>query len=267
MLNVAFLLFAAVTLPRSASLARAVPGNGATGESVHVVGHGVRLSLTVPRRKYPRDALVRVTVQVRNISRHTVAIAPTICGPGYTSVAVTSPHGQVVYPPAVPSALPSCGSADGLPLRLNPGQGLREKVFAILRGDRVSAVAHVRVNRRSATVKSITAGPITLTLTHGRPPHVRVRITPRWGMEADVKPVDSSQSGSPYYIESSLCPSGNGRTGPLGMGGGMVNWTRAPRPEQGEFRFLAGCTDPMAWSLVVGWLDQPVVQVDRRSRL
>lgn len=42
---------------------------------VDTITHEVKLSLSIPRRTYPRDALVTVTLRLQNVSRHTVLVS------------------------------------------------------------------------------------------------------------------------------------------------------------------------------------------------
>jgi hypothetical protein len=85
-----------------------------------VRSHGVRLSLTLPQRTYPQDALVRVIVRLENISRRIVqvgGVGAAVCDRRSPGIRVTGADNQVLYPPAIAWMLPSCGPSIMLRLR------------------------------------------------------------------------------------------------------------------------------------------------------
>lgn len=67
-------LTAAGTVHVSPLTAHARPIPGASPAAV-VNSHGVRMALTIPKRSYPRDSLVQVTLRLRNVSRHAVLVS------------------------------------------------------------------------------------------------------------------------------------------------------------------------------------------------
>jgi hypothetical protein len=106
-----------------------------------VTAGGLELTLTVPRRSYPRDALAPVRLSLKNVSRHDVEYqtAPGLVV-GYTAPQpeVLDAAGHVVYPPAMPyfPALP--GPAPGM-VRLRPGQAMSQSQYIVVRGARIRA--------------------------------------------------------------------------------------------------------------------------------
>lgn len=110
---------------------------------VVVVTQGVRITVSVPQRVYPRDALVTVWIGVRNIARHVVYVPGACAGPANPNVSVWSESGRLVYPPLVPVDEPrgpvvmACMGA--LPRPLKPGRALHWRRDAVLRGSRIDA--------------------------------------------------------------------------------------------------------------------------------
>lgn len=68
--------------------------------------HGFQVVLSLPRRRFPGDALVRATVEVKNDSGRTV-VRPLPCHYGNPAVQVVKKAGLIVYPPALPNVPPA----------------------------------------------------------------------------------------------------------------------------------------------------------------
>ena len=145
--------------------------------------HGVLLSVSLARRTYPQDALVRVTVRLVNVSQRTVQIGGTgaaMCGQDGPGVRVTDANNRQLYPPAAEWVLASCGP----PIRprpLLPGHALQQKLLAILRGDRIRGVASLG----NQSIQVLTP-PVILRLTKEPAPHLWDRSVP--GCSARASP-------------------------------------------------------------------------------
>lgn len=225
-----------------------------------VVSHGIQLSLTFRRRTYSQDALVRVTVRLVNVSHRVVLIGGTgaaMCGQRGPGIQVTDANNRVQYPPAVEWMLASCGPRIH-PRPLRPGHVLQRKLLAILRGDRVRAVASLG----NPSMQVLTP-PVVLTLAHETPPHLSLSTT--LPAEIDVAPATPDQRGSFYLTTSIVClhttPDASGN---LGSGTGFPRFVRGAPDGDGVFRLPAGCDPPTRWSFAGGWLNHPVVTVNYR---
>jgi hypothetical protein len=128
------LLLAPLSYPR---------GTGAAPVSavqIETTTHGVKLSLSVPRRSYPRNALVRVTVRLENVSGHTVLVS----GNNPAMVVVSDASHQVVYWPDAPfmgQELFGQSMARRPTIHLRPHHHLARSFFVILRGPFLQAQA------------------------------------------------------------------------------------------------------------------------------
>ena len=81
------LLLAAALLTPASGSARPAQDTMRSNQPIRVttVARGLKLSVAVPRRTYPRDALAQVTIELRNVSRHPIwAWTPGPPAPGVT---------------------------------------------------------------------------------------------------------------------------------------------------------------------------------------
>lgn len=225
---------------------------------VEVRAHGVELSLSLPRRDYPRDALVRVTIRLENISRQLVQVGVTgaaVCdrrGPG---VQVSTASHQILYPPAITWLLPSCGPVF-LPRALRSGRAIQRRLFAILRGNHIQAIAAI-----GKKPVEITTPPLTVMLRSEPAPRVILRTTAP--SKISVSSATPAQRGSFYYITSEMCifPT-PGPQGGTGSGWGMTHFAFSTPDRDGVYRFASGCEPPTRWSFVGGWLNHPVATIE-----
>jgi hypothetical protein len=246
---------------RAASVRTTPIPAGTNSTSVYrtqIRAHGVELSLTFPRRTYPQDALVRVTVRLVNVSRRTVQIGGTgaaICGQHGPGVRVTDANNLQLYPPAAEWVLVSCGPPIH-PRPLRPGHALQRKLLAILRGDRIEGVASLG----NQSIQALTP-PVLLRLTNEPAPHLS--LTTSAPAEIAVTPATPDQRGAFYFTGSILClhttPDAGGG---LGSGTGFPRFVRGTTGGDGVFRLPAGCDPPTRWSFAGGWLNHPAVTVD-----
>jgi hypothetical protein len=219
--------------PSATSIRQATPG-----------AYGIELTLTAPRHTYLQNALVRVTVRVRNVSQHIVRIYRDACPNGSLFAEVVTRKGQVRYPPILPGMTVPCP----LPLAtyaLRPGQVRTQPALVILRADRLRPVAVL------PTETSVRGPFVTVhRVAGGRAPRVTLSASPR--LEAIVRPVAGQQGGPLYYADVGDCPSS-----------GWVNlrWKTVKPSTTGTYVVRPPCAPVVRWSLVVGLLNQPVATV------
>jgi hypothetical protein len=243
-------------LPFEASpVARAYPASVYTSQAR---SHGVVLSLSLTHRTYPQDALVRVTVRLVNVSQHAVLIGGTeaaVCvqqGPG---IRVTDSTDRRLYPPAITWLLASCGPPI-IPRPLLPGHVVQRRFLAVLRGDRIQAVASFG----DGSVQIVTP-PLSLRLVSEPAPRAVVHIASL--PYIDVTASTTVQRGRFYYMESELCwAAGSNASGTVGSAFGVARFRFTLPNETGVYRFPTECGSPTRWSFTGGWLNHRAVTVD-----
>jgi hypothetical protein len=220
--------------------------------------HGVVLSVSLARRTYPQDALVRVTVRLVNVSQRVVQIGGTeaaVCDQQGPGVRVTDSTGRKLYPPAVTWLLASCGPPI-TPWPLLPGHVIQRKFLAVLRGDRIQAV----VSFGDGSVE-ITTPPLPVVLVPEPAPRAMVQIA--FLSHIDVTASTPSQQGRFYYMESEFCstapPSAQGAGG---SAFGMTHFRFTTPNQNGVYRFSTMCSSLARWSFTGGWLNHRAVTVD-----
>jgi len=216
---------------------------------VTTIARGIRLTLVVPRRVYPKNALVRFSVHVQNVSRHSVL---TFIGDGCTQ---TNPFLEVVDSAGdVTSQFPQnmmvhpCPIGAGYPLP--PGASRIEKVLVVLNGVAVRAVLDVG---RFLTKSEVTPpASVGISATGPAPPIVHQSAHGR--VITIERPADAA--GPLYLLDSTLCGPSSG-TASLSA---HEIWTAV----QGN-RIASGCLGAQEWSGFAGYLNFPVVTIDYRS--
>jgi hypothetical protein len=240
----ALLLVVSFLVPQSAH------ATTSTGVSISSVSDGVRLTLTLPRRVYPRNALVRATLRIQNVGHHTIL---TRFGDG---CAITNPFIEVFdgrgrlmdQGPLIVSGNPGCPTILGQPFL--PGRTVRQHVFAVLRGRYVRAVLNVgkSLNGRLITPK------LAVRLVHGKAPIVTIKQS-KIGPFAQVDRPPGA-SGPLYFVGSARCGSASNFQGysstPL--------WSRAAIAEGN--RVYSGCYGEQQWRALAGYLNFPVATID-----
>lgn len=219
-----------------------------------VRGHGLLLKLTIPRLTYPRDALVRVTIRLTNRSTHAIDVtgndAPVCESGNGLGIEVQSKTGHLVFPPAAPWVMASCGRPI-FPINVSPGASLVDHPLIVLRGSRVRAVVTVgRMGHPAGELKT---------------PAFRVRLTPR-----DRPPTTFTTTGGPslvigpvlwqhailHYVESGVCL----HPGDGGGGTGYATWQRSSPTANGTYDFGMPCDGTAIWSFAGGALNHSIVR-------
>jgi hypothetical protein len=176
----------------------------AAATTVSTISRGVKLSVTVPRRVYPNNALIIVELSIRNVSRHPVLMS----GNNAPTVLAQTPGGVTLFDASYPipnQRLPSTPYISPWPLY--PGKVWKVREFVVVRGPYLQPVVNlvvgpsgpeVTVRGRRLHLRLFRAASPTVTIIQSPSPHVRVtptmgaRGTPyvtfggRWG------PIDAS---------------------------------------------------------------------------
>ncbi len=219
-------------------------------EARTVIGHGLRLTVSLGGLTHPRDSLIRVGISVRNVSHHTI----TLCGDcvsGAIEADVMDRFGRIDYPPAVPELVTNTGGRrrSSLGRKLAAGAVLREDQFIILRARYVRAVVTL-ANTRSTVV---TSSPVTFVNQPG--PQLSLVLTPVVSVTLhDV----AAHYGPIYYSYSYRCAETDG-TEASGYDWQMSDSTTIT-PE-----IDPSCGRLLEFHLVAGALNQPVGRVDYKA--
>ena len=108
----------------------------ATWTQATATGYGVRLTLSIRRRTYPRNALVRVWTRIQNLTGHTLDIyspGPMVAGQYVPQVVVLAKRKGTPLPISLTDYLPFSGPADSA-RPLAPHSVHNTPEVAILRG-------------------------------------------------------------------------------------------------------------------------------------
>jgi hypothetical protein len=173
-------------------------------------GGGMRLSLTMPRRSYPRNALARVTVRVQNVSTHAVTYlvsGSALSGVSTPQVQAFDRLGKVVFP-SVQSEEPMLTGAGSISVLLHPHTSRVFRDLVIVRGARLRATVEftpraqpfdgVQYPQNLLATRAVTVG-----LTRADPPTIAVRSTPS-GPVADVA-LPPGASRSLWWVSYADC--------------------------------------------------------------
>jgi len=233
-----------------------------------VVSHGVEIGLSVKQRVFPRNALIRVTLRLRNLRT-----TPLMFGV-WPEVQVLNRAGHVVYRAGYDSypdvvhlrTFPSgpIGGGGGFPSPLRPGQSSVRQIFLLMRGARIRPVVELFTPQHPhASIGFATAyGPtIRVRLVRGRPPHIVVSRTGLDGyeMHALVTSGNPAQRGTFWYMAVELC----GRY----SSNGTLDWSPVLSFAPGVPQLMTSCLGrPTEWHIAVAWLNQPLGRYDFVSR-
>lgn len=231
---------------------------------VAIVTRDVMLTLAVPRKRYPRDALVRVRASLKDVSKHVlwveqpggpvaedVAVAPR--------VEVVGSHAAILYPPPPLPLLLEASGPGLIPGRftLGPGQIRETEPYVILRGSHLRATVVLLPNARDYTPRTLVATPtLALRLSPRMPPTVSLHVRAS-SVEADVRP-GRHVRGPLLYVYTAKCAATDGS--PYRF---MAVFTPTGR------HLISQCSaeglDTLEWHVVAAWPKQPVVVVDYKE--
>jgi hypothetical protein len=246
---------------RAASVGTVPMVAGTYSTSVHRTqtrAHGVVLSVSMARRTYPQDALVRITVRLVNVSKRAVRVDGTeaaVCDQQGPGIRVTDSTDQTLYPPAIAWLFASCGPPI-IPHPLLPGHAVQRRFLAVLRGNRIQAVASI-----GASSLEIATPLLSVVLVPEPAPQAVVHS--EFLSHIDVTPSASGQRGRFYYMESEGCLGTTpGAGGSVGSAAGTTRFQFTLPDQDGVYRFSTMCGSPARWSFTGGWLNHPAVTVD-----
>lgn len=129
--------------------------------------HGLKITLTIRKPSYPKNAPVGTSITVTNVSQKAIQL-PDSAGDQPIQTYVYS-HETVVYPPAFPQQ----GVSDGPPAPpevLKAGKSITVKPIVVLRGDVVRS--HVTIVTPKYGDTHIVGKPVFITLTKSDADHV-----------------------------------------------------------------------------------------------
>jgi hypothetical protein len=219
------------------------------GTTVTTTAHGITLTMVVPRRVYAKNALVRLTVHVRNVSRRSVlTYIGAQCTQTNPFIEVLDSDGDVTSQFPQNMMVHSCPIGAGYPLPA--GASRTARVLFVLNGVAVRAVLNVgRYLRKTVITPS---APVGMSDTGPAPPVVHRSA------DGSVLSIErpAGAVGPLYLLDSTLC----GPTAGTASLSTHTIWT----PVEGN-RISSGCLGPQHWSGFAGYLNYPVVTIDYSS--
>jgi len=245
-----------LVLPLALLPIRSTAAHPASGYSASTLPHGVMLTLTVPHRLYPRSALVRVTLTVKNVAAHTKYIRSGLESP---SAYVLDASGSEVYDPLEPLGdktliTPIGPGPRSFPLR--PGRVWQAHPYLVLRGDRI--VYWMRLGRVGhGNAVTVQGHPVLVRLTDEAAPQVSISSSPT--LQATIIP-PCPVSGPMLYLRQWSCQTGDG-TYLSGSG-----WVAAKGRTVSGSEARANCGARLQWQALAGWLNHPVAHIDYVKR-
>lgn len=225
----------------------------------------VRLSISVARTSYPREALVQVTVRMRNVSRVPVVVGSAQaveCPKIGPSAVMLSVQWTQVYPPALHGGLiGSCGpyrlDTPGSLRPLLPGRTAIRHQYVILRGPTIQAIATYYVPTADGYVQvHVTSKPISLSLYDAPKPTLTLTTSP--ALSATITPLAGAHAATLRLVSQWLCPDDRGARGT----GPIVNWLPVKPDSAGSYMLEPGCAQPYQWHMAAGFPNEPVVYID-----
>jgi len=241
--------------PPPARTTRSTPAQVARDGSVSTsaTSGGLRLTITVPRRSYPRDALAPMKVSMRNVSSHAIGyLRLGVAAPGYAvpQAEVLDASGRVVFPPAMPYFPPLPGPAPFVQ-RLDPGQTVAQTQYVVMRGARIRASQAFTLQaqpnpsvRRPLSV--LRTRPITVALTSEPAPRISLYASGS-DLRADIMP-PPGVTGRPLRLSYTDC--------------GFPTYDYTETWTASGTHITPGCGPVQEWHLRVAWVNHPVAALD-----
>jgi hypothetical protein len=216
--------------------------------------HGVGLYLSIPRQRYPLDALVLATISIRNLSHHTIQVPVVGTACSAVVVQVYDRPQRPLFPPTFPGALEVVSCTPQVPtVSLAPGATKVSRLPVILRGPHLRLVATLPfVGAAIVTTPAIT---VQLTPRAGAP---MVTVHTRPTLYADVHP-PQRPSGPLLITDWLACHHGSRISGDPWSSPWSSRTSERITP---EWHRLPKCTGQREWHVLAGYLNHPVVHID-----
>jgi hypothetical protein len=148
--------------------------------TVSTTAHGIRLTLEVPRRSYPRNALIRVGLRLTNLSHRDMPFPHLHDTEGICSdsvMEVFNDQGVILYPPAIQTKPgeptkpePGCPVPEIGGRQLHPGQTATGSDLDILRARNLHATVYLSgvIRVRTPTVQLLLTPSLPLRVSISR---------------------------------------------------------------------------------------------------
>jgi hypothetical protein len=230
-----------------------VESNGAV--TTWVMSGGLKLTLTVPRRSYPRDALAQVQVTLQNVTNHDVGYLT----PGYTSIGYYAPQaevlnaaGTIVFPsampylPALPGPVPSLAP-------LHPGGTVSVSEYIVVRGARIRATQRFMPQMTSNLALPpyvLATRPILMRLTSEPAPKLALHGDPTNPVLDVTRP--PNVAGPMLRLSYADC----------GLGSNTLLYSYSEGWFASKLHLTLGCSPVVGWFVRVAWLNHPVAALD-----
>lgn len=214
---------------------------------VETVSHGIRLTLIVPNSVYPRNALVRVNLLLRNVSNHAIVLDEQ-CG-HRPYVEDTSRSGNRILNlrfSGEPLLVGGCfGSTSP---RIEPGDTVASRPYVVLEGPGI---------RGFDPSGRIATKPAVVSLVSGVAP--RVLVSPSKWVHATVE----RPAGAPGPLLISQWSSCLEHGMPLDQSN--LEWTPALGPDVSPWVSSPECQQILEWHAYVGYVGWPVARIDYKA--
>ncbi len=254
------LMAVAIALAASApsSVAHGDVSHAAPSHAVSATAQGLTLTLETPRAAYPPDALVAVTVTLRNLSNADARVE--MCAGFRPLVQMLDAAGQTVHQPPIPTGIVRLACFDPTPpVSLPIGQTLAWSGLMILHAPRLRAIEAIYGKRTEVGLFGGPSRELQTPILHlGTAPQVRTRASiatmPR--LHATVRAPVSRQV---YYADRVDC------TDPYrgAISGGSSGWT-ATGGRSIEPSFVEDCGRVSRWRLAVAVVGEAPIWLDQR---
>jgi hypothetical protein len=244
--------------------------SGTQGVTVSACSHDVCMSLTAAARTFPRNALISVKITVTNENKKTIWFERQSMASEPVAEVLSASDG-VLYPP--PFTMPTLDAIwkEAGPELFPSGSIIRAREYVVLRGSQVRAVTHFRIEVVDGSMITLRTPKVRLLLTATSSPTAALSTSPAVSAVLS-RPRDAGQ-GPLLHVGWYACPAGNGaiRYGGSGFYEGFSTTPGAPNYLVGSpygwtptlSRVLhPGCSAPLEWHAVAGWLNQPVADIN-----
>jgi hypothetical protein len=236
--------------------------------------HAVCLSVGLLAHAYVRDALVMAAMTLYNGNRSPVAVVQHGAFQEPIAQDLTE-SGGVAYPPPFSPPAVNGGWKQAAQLPIQHGVRVSQQQYLVLKGDRVRAVVHFYIVGAEASTVTLRTPSIRLSLETGPHPGLSVHAEPP--VSAVVSSHWGSSQGPLYHVGWYACRLGNGT---VQYGGSGFYEGLAPSPDLPNYLvgylygwtptwstvLKPGCSNPLEWHVVAGWLNRPVVTINYTHR-